>query len=174
MSEEEGYPNPPSTKTWAPTPEVELKALPIAMKAPPPSCPVIQATPATKPPHQNLKRTGSSRNFERSIADVEDPDTRSKCEELLAMARLAIKKEVEPTPEGGLRIGALVRNTDLAAHPRVRRDYAVLSRALLAGASATHAPAGVATAAGGSASPPCRTAKVGGPSTRERLPSALN
>lgn len=36
----------------------------------------------------------------------------------------------------GLRIGALVRNSDLAAHPRVRSDYAVLSRALLAGASA--------------------------------------
>lgn len=42
---------------------------------------------------------------------------------------------VEDTPDGGLRVGALVRNTDLAAHPRVRRDYAVLSRALLAGAS---------------------------------------
>jgi len=42
---------------------------------------------------------------------------------------------VEPTPEGGLRIGALVRNTDLAAHERVRSSYAVLSRALLAGAS---------------------------------------
>lgn len=35
----------------------------------------------------------------------------------------------------GLRIGALVRNSDLAAHPAVRRDYPVLSRALLAGAS---------------------------------------
>ena len=43
--------------------------------------------------------------------------------------------KVEATPEGGLRIGALVRNTDLAADKRVRRDYAVLSRALLAGAS---------------------------------------
>ena len=42
---------------------------------------------------------------------------------------------VEETPEGGLRIGALVRNTDLAADKRVRRDYGVLSRALLAGAS---------------------------------------
>ncbi|MET3393286.1 MULTISPECIES: FAD binding domain-containing protein [Variovorax] len=42
---------------------------------------------------------------------------------------------IEPTPEGGLRIGALVRNTDLAADERVRRDYGVLSRALLAGAS---------------------------------------
>jgi len=43
--------------------------------------------------------------------------------------------KVERTDDGGLRIGALVRNTDLAAHERVRRDYAVLSRALLAGAS---------------------------------------
>jgi xanthine dehydrogenase YagS FAD-binding subunit len=42
---------------------------------------------------------------------------------------------IEATPEGGLRIGALVRNTDLAADPRVRRDYGLLSRALLAGAS---------------------------------------
>ncbi len=42
---------------------------------------------------------------------------------------------IEPTPEGGLRIGALVRNTDLAANARVRRDYGVLARALLAGAS---------------------------------------
>lgn len=42
---------------------------------------------------------------------------------------------VEITPEGGLRIGSLVRNTDLAAHPTVRRDYGVLSRALVAGAT---------------------------------------
>lgn len=42
---------------------------------------------------------------------------------------------IEATDEGGLRIGALVRNTDLAADARVRKDYAVLSRALLAGAS---------------------------------------
>jgi xanthine dehydrogenase YagS FAD-binding subunit len=42
---------------------------------------------------------------------------------------------IEPTAEGGLRIGALVRNTDLAAHETVRRDYGLLSRALLAGAS---------------------------------------
>jgi xanthine dehydrogenase YagS FAD-binding subunit len=42
---------------------------------------------------------------------------------------------IEATSEGGLRIGALVRNTDLAADERVRRDYGVLSRAILAGAS---------------------------------------
>ncbi|WP_426435635.1 FAD binding domain-containing protein [Bradyrhizobium genosp. P] len=43
--------------------------------------------------------------------------------------------KIEATQEGGLRIGALVRNTDLAADARVRRDYGLLSRALLAGAS---------------------------------------
>ncbi|ESQ79053.1 xanthine dehydrogenase family protein subunit M [Asticcacaulis sp. YBE204] len=43
--------------------------------------------------------------------------------------------KIEPTKGGGLRIGALVRNTDLAADAKVRKDYAVLSRALLAGAS---------------------------------------
>jgi xanthine dehydrogenase YagS FAD-binding subunit len=42
---------------------------------------------------------------------------------------------VEPTEDGGLRIGALVSNTDLAADDRVRRDYGVLTRAIVAGAS---------------------------------------
>ena len=42
---------------------------------------------------------------------------------------------IEKTKEGGLRIGALVTNTDLAADERVRRDYAVLTRAIVAGAS---------------------------------------
>jgi xanthine dehydrogenase YagS FAD-binding subunit len=53
---------------------------------------------------------------------------------LIDVNRLDLDK-IEATPDGGLRIGALVRNTDLAADQRVRRDYAVLSRALLAGAS---------------------------------------
>ncbi len=53
---------------------------------------------------------------------------------LIDINRLKLDK-IEPTDEGGLRIGALVRNTDLAADPRVRKDYGVLSRALLAGAS---------------------------------------
>lgn len=43
--------------------------------------------------------------------------------------------EIAKADGGGLRIGALVRNTDLAAHKTVRRDYPVLSRALLSGAS---------------------------------------
>ena len=42
---------------------------------------------------------------------------------------------ISATDDGGLRIGATARNTDLATHPLVRRDYAVLSRALLSGAS---------------------------------------
>ena len=43
--------------------------------------------------------------------------------------------QISALPDGRLRIGALVRNTDLAADARVRRDYGVLARALLAGAS---------------------------------------
>src|SRR6186713_1937888 len=53
---------------------------------------------------------------------------------LIDVNGLALDK-IEATEDGGLRIGALVRNTDLAADERVRRDYGVLSRALLAGAS---------------------------------------
>ncbi|MGE8637514.1 MAG: FAD binding domain-containing protein [Achromobacter sp.] len=44
-------------------------------------------------------------------------------------------ERIAETPEGGLRIGSLVRNTDLAADTRIRRDYGVLARAILAGAS---------------------------------------
>ncbi|MGJ5204634.1 FAD binding domain-containing protein [Bradyrhizobium sp. HKCCYLR20261] len=42
---------------------------------------------------------------------------------------------IEDTGDGGVRIGALVRNTDLASDARIRRDYGLLSRALVAGAS---------------------------------------
>lgn len=53
---------------------------------------------------------------------------------LIDINRLGFDR-IEATADGGLRIGALVRNTDLAADKRVRKDYAVLSRALLSGAS---------------------------------------
>src|SRR5207245_2276029 len=53
---------------------------------------------------------------------------------LIDINRLPLDK-VEATPDGGLKIGATVRNSDLAHHPTVQRDYAVLSQALLAGAS---------------------------------------
>jgi xanthine dehydrogenase YagS FAD-binding subunit len=53
---------------------------------------------------------------------------------LIDVNGLALDQIVD-TPEGGLRIGALVRNTDLAADVRVRRGYGLLSRALVAGAT---------------------------------------
>jgi xanthine dehydrogenase YagS FAD-binding subunit len=53
---------------------------------------------------------------------------------LIDVNRLALDN-IETTADGGLRIGASVTNTDLAADRRVRRDYGVLSHALLAGAS---------------------------------------
>jgi xanthine dehydrogenase YagS FAD-binding subunit len=54
---------------------------------------------------------------------------------LIDVNRLPFDK-IEPTPDRGLKIGATVRNSDLAHHPAVQRDYAVLSQAILSGASA--------------------------------------
>jgi xanthine dehydrogenase YagS FAD-binding subunit len=44
--------------------------------------------------------------------------------------------QIETTPDGGLKIGATARNSDLAHHPAVLRSYPVLSQAILSGASA--------------------------------------
>jgi xanthine dehydrogenase YagS FAD-binding subunit len=60
--------------------------------------------------------------------DVERP-TR-----LVDISRLPLRS-VEPTAEGGLRIGALVPNSDLAYHPLIEQRYPLLSSAILAGAS---------------------------------------
>lgn len=60
--------------------------------------------------------------------DVEQPT------HLVDISRLPLR-EVTETPDGGLRIGALVSNTDLAANQRVRQRYPVLAMALLNGAS---------------------------------------
>jgi xanthine dehydrogenase YagS FAD-binding subunit len=54
---------------------------------------------------------------------------------LLDINRFPLDK-IETTPDGGLKIGATARNSDLAYHPVVQRDYAVLSQAILSGASA--------------------------------------
>jgi xanthine dehydrogenase YagS FAD-binding subunit len=54
---------------------------------------------------------------------------------LLDINRFPLDK-IEPMPDGGLKIGATARNSDLAYHPVVQRDYAVLSQAILSGASA--------------------------------------
>ena len=61
--------------------------------------------------------------------NVETPDR------VLDINRLPLDK-IDATPEGGLSIGATVRNSDLAYHPKVQKDYAVLSQAILNGASA--------------------------------------
>ena len=61
--------------------------------------------------------------------DVETPSR------LLDINRLPFDK-IEALPDGGLKIGATVRNSDLANHARVQRDYSVLSQAILSGASA--------------------------------------
>jgi len=53
---------------------------------------------------------------------------------LVDITRLELEK-VETTVDGGLRIGTLVTNSDLAAHPEVIANYPVLSRAILAGAT---------------------------------------
>jgi len=60
--------------------------------------------------------------------NVEQPKT------LIDINRLALDK-VEAPPDGGLTIGAGVRNTDLAHHPLVLKNYAVLSEAILSGAT---------------------------------------
>lgn len=61
--------------------------------------------------------------------NVEQPHT------LIELNRLPLG-DIETSPHGGLKIGAMVRNSDLAHHPAVMRDYSVLSQALLSGASA--------------------------------------
>ncbi|MBT2274222.1 FAD binding domain-containing protein [Rhodococcus qingshengii] len=53
---------------------------------------------------------------------------------VIDVSRLPLN-EIEVRPDGGVRIGATVRNSDLAAHPVIRSRYAVLARALLSGAS---------------------------------------
>ena len=60
--------------------------------------------------------------------DVERPT------KVIDITRLPLN-QVENTPDGGLRIGALVRNADLAYHPEVEERYPVLASAILAGAS---------------------------------------
>ena len=62
--------------------------------------------------------------------NVEQPQTLVDLE-----AGLTLDK-IEATPEGGLKIGATARNSELAWHPLVRKNYAVLSEAILSGATA--------------------------------------
>ncbi len=53
---------------------------------------------------------------------------------LIDLNRVALAA-IEPLPEGGLRLGAVARNSDTANHPAVRQRYPLLSQAILSGAS---------------------------------------
>jgi xanthine dehydrogenase YagS FAD-binding subunit len=89
--------------------------------------PAEAAAAAARTPHAKFI-AGGTNLLDLMKLEIETPS------HLIDVNPLALDK-VEPTSDGGLRVGALVRNTDLAADERVRRDYGVLSRALLAGAS---------------------------------------
>jgi xanthine dehydrogenase YagS FAD-binding subunit len=54
---------------------------------------------------------------------------------LVDLNRVSSLNKIEPLPEGGLRLGALARNSDTASHPLVRSSYPLLAQAILAGAS---------------------------------------
>ncbi len=85
------------------------------------------ATGSTKPGAKII--AGGTNLLDLMKLQVETPT------HLVDINRLPLDK-IEDTPEGGLRIGATVRNSDLAADQRVRQRYGVLSLALLSGASA--------------------------------------
>lgn len=79
--------------------------------------------------HENATFLGGGTNLVDHLKlGVARPDL------LVDVSRLPLD-QVEPLPGGGLRVGASVRNSDLAAHPLIRQRYPVLSHALLSGAS---------------------------------------
>ncbi|MFN3774762.1 FAD binding domain-containing protein [Sphingomonas parapaucimobilis] len=87
---------------------------------------VSAARAATKPGAKFL--AGGTNLLDLMKIEVETPT------HLIDVQELKLDR-IEKTREGGLRIGAFVTNTALAADERVRRDYGVLSRAIVAGAS---------------------------------------
>jgi xanthine dehydrogenase YagS FAD-binding subunit len=89
-----------------------------------------QATKASdKTPAETRFIAGGTTLVDLMKLNVEAPS------KLIDITHLGLDK-IETTPNGGLRIGALVRNADLANHPFVKSHYAVLSEAILQGASA--------------------------------------
>ena len=95
-----------------------------------------------------FERAASVEDAARSAASNPDAKFIAGGTNLLDLMKLEIERpthlidvngldlgKIERTPGGGLRIGALARNTALAADETVRRDYGLLSRALLSGAS---------------------------------------
>ncbi len=87
-----------------------------------------QAATLAADPHARFV-AGGTNLIDLMKLNVERPTT------VLDINRLALDA-ITPAPSGGLIIGALARNSDVAYHPAVQRDYPVLSQALLSGASA--------------------------------------
>lgn len=87
-----------------------------------------QAVSSHAAPGQPFYLAGGTTLLDLVKLDVMQPDR------LVDINRLALK-QVEALADGRVRIGALVSNTDLARHPLIRERYAVLSQAILAGAS---------------------------------------
>jgi len=92
---------------------------------------IAATAPATTTPTGTVIRiiAGGTTLIDLMKLNVEQPDT------LVDINHLPLA-QIEVLPEGGLKLGALVRNSDLAHHAAVQRDYPVLSQALLSGASA--------------------------------------
>jgi xanthine dehydrogenase YagS FAD-binding subunit len=99
---------------------------------PPDSAAAIKAAAQSKTAQQGADVrfvAGGTTLLDLMKLDVETPAR------LIDINRLPLDK-IEPTRDGGLKIGATVRNSDLAYHPTVQRDYVVLSQSILSGASA--------------------------------------
>lgn len=89
----------------------------------------LQEAAAAYASHPGARYLGGGTNLVDLMKhDVETPDT------LIDLTRLPLHA-IEELPTGGLRVGAGVSNTDLAAHPLVRSRYPALSQAVLSGAS---------------------------------------
>jgi xanthine dehydrogenase YagS FAD-binding subunit len=90
---------------------------------------IPQAVASTAGPGSHARFVAGGTNLiDMMKLNVEKPTT------VVDINGLALDK-IEPTPDGGLFLGALARNSDVAQHPTVKAHYAVLSEALLSGAS---------------------------------------
>ncbi|HEY0757638.1 MAG TPA: xanthine dehydrogenase family protein subunit M [Acidisarcina sp.] len=79
--------------------------------------------------HRQAKLLGGGTNLlDLMKMEVEQPD------QIVDINRLQLSA-IEPLSDGGLRLGALARNTDTANHPLVRERYPLLSQAILSGAT---------------------------------------
>ncbi|KAA6465226.1 xanthine dehydrogenase family protein subunit M [Acidobacteria bacterium AB60] len=79
--------------------------------------------------HPSTRLLGGGTNLVDLMREgIEQPDR------LVDIQKLPLDK-IDMLPEGGVRIGATVRNTEIANHPLIRKNYALLAKALLSGAS---------------------------------------